>query len=353
MLADWPRGGPSCRAASSSGAGASTRTASRGGGLARCCRGTHGSWAYRVDLGPGIDRDGVFRGRRQRYRSGFATKAAAAAALAELSASVSQGSHVEASRLTVGVYLQQWLEGRTRLRPTTRESYERYLERYFVPLLGHIELGQLRAVDIERAYAEIRKGSGRGVKRKDTIEPATLLRLHSVLKAALNTAVRRKLLPYNPALAVELEQVRRPRVRPFEREELGRFLDEAGKHHLGPLFEVMALTGLRRGEAVGLRWQDVDLSRGILVVRQQIVRQRDQLVAGPPKTRTGEDRRVDLDSGTPRSRSPRTSTATCWRASAATPRSVRQRSCHGIPAWTGERRAQVVHKSHRRQRQRH
>lgn len=261
-------------------------------------RGTHGSWAYRVDLGPGIDRDGVFRARRQRYRSGFPTKAAATAALTELSASVNQGSHVESSRLSVGVYLQQWLEGRTRLRPTTRESYERYLERYFVPLLGHIELGQLRAVDIEQAYAAIRTGSGRGVKRREAIKPATLLRLHSVLKAALNTAVRRKLLPYNPALGVELEPVRRPRVQPFEPQELGRFLDEAGKHHLGPLFEVMALTGLRRGEAVGLRWQDVDLERGVLVVRQQIVRQREQLVAGPPKTRTGEDRRVDLDSGT-------------------------------------------------------
>ncbi len=60
----------------------------------------------------------------------------------------------------------------------------------------------------------------------------------------------------------------------------------------------MALTGLRRGEAVGLRWRDVDLTRGVLIVRQQIVRQRDQLVAGPPKTRSGEERRVDLDIGT-------------------------------------------------------
>ena len=261
-------------------------------------RGTHGSWAFRVDLGPGQDSDGVLQSRRQRYRSGFPTKAAAAAALAALSADVSQGSHVEASRMTVGTYLRQWLEGRTRLRPTTRESYERYLQRYFIPLLGHLELRELRAVDVERAYVEIRKGFGRGVKRKETIKPATLLRLHSVLKAALNTAVRRKLLPYNPALGVELEPVRRPRVRPLEPEELGRFLDEAGKHHLGPLFELMALTGLRRGEAVGLRWADVDLARDRLTVRQQVIRQRGGLAAGPPKTRTGEDRRVDLDSGT-------------------------------------------------------
>lgn len=167
-----------------------------------------------------------------------------------------------------------------------------------MPLLGHVELRELRAVDIERAYVEIRKGSGKGVKRTKTIKPATLLRLHSVLKAALNNAVRRKLLPYNPALGVELEPVRRPKVEPYEPDELGRFLDQATTHHLGPLFELMALTGLRRGEAVGLRWQDVDLVKGRLTVRQQVVRQKGQLLTGPPKTRSGEDRRVDLDSGT-------------------------------------------------------
>lgn len=62
--------------------------------------------------------------------------------------------------------------------------------------------------------------------------------------------------------------------------------------------EVLALTGLRRGEAVGLRWEDIDLENQRLTVRQQIVRQQGRLVAGPPKTKSGEDRRVDLDTGT-------------------------------------------------------
>lgn len=60
----------------------------------------------------------------------------------------------------------------------------------------------------------------------------------------------------------------------------------------------LALTGLRRGEAIGLRWQDVDFVRQRLTVRQQVVRHRGELITGPPKTRSGEDRRVDLDTGT-------------------------------------------------------
>lgn len=67
---------------------------------------------------------------------------------------------------------------------------------------------------------------------------------------------------------------------------------------MGVPFEVMALTGLRRGEAVGLRWQDVDLERAQLTVRQQVIVVDGARLVGPPKTRSGEHRRVDLDSGT-------------------------------------------------------
>jgi integrase len=66
-------------------------------------------------------------------------------------------------------------------------------------------------------------------------------------------------------------------------------------HRLGAVFEVMALTGLRRGEALGLRWDDVDLSRAMLTVRQQLVQVGRQREYGPPKTASGEHRVVELD----------------------------------------------------------
>ncbi len=66
-------------------------------------------------------------------------------------------------------------------------------------------------------------------------------------------------------------KARRPKVRPWEADELGVFLDSLGGHRLAPVFEVIAATGLRRGEALGLRWDDVDLERGVIVVRQQLL----------------------------------------------------------------------------------
>jgi hypothetical protein len=115
------------------------------------------------------------------------------------------------------------------------------------------------------------------------------------LRSALNAAVRAQRIQRNPAQFVELSEVRRPRVHPWEASELGRFLDYAATDRLGALFEVMALTGLRRGEALGLRWSDVDLAAAALLVKQQLVQVGRQREFGPPKTASGEYRTVELD----------------------------------------------------------
>ena len=111
----------------------------------------------------------------------------------------------------------------------------------------------------------------------------------------------------NAAIDATVPRAQRPKVRPWEPEELGTFLDSVSTHPLAPLFELMALAGLRRGEACGLRWADVDLAHGILVVRQQLVQVYGHTVRcevcrgayrgvifGAPKTASGEARRVDL-----------------------------------------------------------
>ncbi len=83
------------------------------------------------------------------------------------------------------------------------------------------------------------------------------------MHSGFNSAERRRLIPYNPATDVELPNAQRPKVRPWEPGELGTFLDYVLADEFGPIFEAIAATGLRRGEAVGLRWSDVDLDRGL------------------------------------------------------------------------------------------
>jgi integrase len=98
-------------------------------------------------------------------------------------------------------------------------------------------------------------------------------------------------------------------VNPWQPQELGAFLDHIAADPFAPIYELMAMAGLRRGEAAGLRWSDLDLSEGFLVVHQQIVQLDGQaqqcavcggqhvgMMFTPPKTSSGEARRVDLGS---------------------------------------------------------
>jgi integrase len=202
----------------------------------------HGSWYYRADVG----RDASTGRRREQRKGGFTTKAEADAALARVLAAVSTGEHRHDSRITVGAYLDTWLADRIAdgLRPSSRVMYELYVRRDLAPALGHFRLSDLRPGHVERMLRDLRT-AGRGA--------TTIRRVHAVLRSALTSAKRSRLVAYNAATDVDLPTVHPAKVRPWEADELATFLDYSAGHRLGALYEVLAFTGLRRGEACGLR----------------------------------------------------------------------------------------------------
>ncbi len=257
-------------------------------------RSGHGSWWYRVDIGPGVDEAGAFRQRRQRSKGGFDTKKEAAAALATLTAALGSGSHVDVGRMTVSTWLEDWLAGKGGLRASTVRSYRMHLDLYLIPHLGHLKLSALRTVDVERMYAAIARGNA---GRERPVGPATMRRIHSTLMSALNTATKRRLIAFNPAAHVELAQAPRPRVTVWSPAQVGAFLDHAGDDRLAALWHLVAYFGTRRGEAVGLRWSDVDLDAASARIEQQIVQLGYATAVGAPKTRSGA-RTLSLDGET-------------------------------------------------------
>jgi integrase len=135
--------------------------------------------------------------------------------------------------------------------------------------------------------------------------------------SALNSAVRRKRIPQNPAAHVELAVGRRPRplvwtdervehwrrtgerpaVAVWTPQQAGCFLDAAMSHRLYPLYHLVAYRGLRRGEAVGIRWADLQLDVGHLRITQQVIQLGWETEVGHPKTDSGE-RSISLDAAT-------------------------------------------------------
>lgn len=277
------------------------------------------SWGYVVDLG----NDPTTGKRRQERKRGFRTKAEAVAALDERLAEVRTGVVAVDQRLTLGKYLEQWLAAKelAGIRPTTLRSYRQHVESYIVPAIGSVRLRDLRATHVEHLMTMLAKpprvpgkGStiGKGQRRNPKpLSAATQRRIHATLRSALTSAKRKHLVSFNAAADMELPKAARPKVKPWEANDLGAFLDHAQKDRMAPLFEMIAMSGLRRGEAAGVRWDDINFEQARIVVRQQLVEvdgtgivcpfcggQHRQFRFGPPKTASGEARIVDLDSGT-------------------------------------------------------
>jgi integrase len=246
------------------------------------CRGT---WAYQIDY----VRDSGGR-RKQITKGGFPTKAAAKAALQDLAAVLM--SDVDVHSITVGQYLEDWLAGKHALKPKTVALYRSALDHYLIRHLGTIRLLELRPHHLDRFYAAIAIGI-----RGRPLNPSSIRRIHAALRSALNTAVRRRLVPYNPALHIELAPENPKRPKPWTAEQAQAFLRETSHERLATLYRLMLVTGLRRGEAIGLRWEDVDLDGRCLFVVQQITEVRGKAVVGTPKTKRGT-RVVPLDAAT-------------------------------------------------------
>ncbi|MDT9591588.1 site-specific integrase [Nocardioides zeae] len=130
-------------------------------------------------------------------------------------------------------------------------------------------------------YAEL------GRRDRSRLTPATLRRINATLSSALTTAVRRGLIERNPTATVELPRPHRARPTAWTAEEFSTFLRATQHDRLWLLFLMLGLLGLRRGEALALRWSEVDLVEQRLRVERSTVKVARQLVTGPPKSERG------------------------------------------------------------------
>ncbi len=191
---------------------------------------------------------------------------------------------VYGSRDTLASYLEVWLSTHVamNLRPTTADTYARLVRLHIIPHLGDVRLSDLTPSRLQVWLAQL---SSAGSPTGRILSPRTVTYAMAVLRAALNDAVRLGVLERNP-----FQRVRAPRPRPrivesFSLEQVRRL--ESVEHRLSPLFNFLWQTGLRIGEALALRWDDVDLDRSSLRIRRSAAEVSGKMIVGPPKTIAG------------------------------------------------------------------
>ena len=211
---------------------------------------------------------------REHGEGGYRTQREAKARAAEILADASRGRHVTPGRLTVADYLLgEWLEARATadISPGTLDVERTMIESGVVPHVGDILLQKLTARDLDRLYRILRERGGRGGR---PLKGKSIRNTHAMLSKAMGDAVRRGHFVANPVSAVDPprkdDSVERTA---WTRDEVRTFLEVASGDRLASIWRLALTSGLRRGELLGLQWDDVD-GGTVSVARQVLVRPR-------------------------------------------------------------------------------
>jgi integrase len=249
-------------------------------------------WYVVVDVG--VDVGGR---RRQKWHGGFATRREAEIARARIVNDLHTGSYVAPDRITLSEWVRQsWLPMiESRIKPSTFDSYRSNMETHVLPAIGSRPLQQLTAAMLNTLYGELLSRGG----ERGPLSPKTVSYIHTIVHKAVADAVDAGVLLRNVAERAKPPRPnrRQPReIQCWKAQELARFLELVRGTRLEAAWRLAAMTGMRRGEILGVRWRDLDLDAARLSVRNAVVTVSYAVLESTPKSH--QARVVDLDSET-------------------------------------------------------
>ncbi|MGE7427148.1 tyrosine-type recombinase/integrase [Bacillus thuringiensis] len=211
-----------------------------------------------IDIGP----DPETGKRRQKWFSGYKTKKEAENDVAKKITELNEGTFVEPSKVTLKDYLIQWLEiKKMSVEKSSLSRYKSNINKHIIPSIGMISLHKLNVMHIQRCYQ---------TALNNGLANNTILFLHRTLKAAINLAVKQNIISKNPATFAEIPKKEKSSIQIWTEEEVKQFLlhSQESRYHIGYLLAIT--TGMRLGEVLGLRWQDVDFNNHTVTINQTV-----------------------------------------------------------------------------------
>ena len=197
----------------------------------------------------------------------------------------------KAGKYTVGIWMDEWFENyaKIKVRPSSHQTYRGYIDNHIKSSIGKIPLEKLTSLELQKFYKKLLT-SGR-IDRIESkhqakgLSPKTVRNIHQIIASAMKLAKEQKLILTDPTEGCALPKLEHREMKTLPVEQLQSFLREAKDSGVFELYYLELATGLRRGELLGLKWEDIDLERDDLRVRRQIARINGEVVEAPLKTK--------------------------------------------------------------------
>jgi len=257
-------------------------------------RKTATGYSWQVIVEAGVDGEG---NRKRLYRTVDGTKKDAEKVLTQLLSELNQGTLIEPSKLTLQEYLREWMKTyvEPNLSPTTVDGYRVNIEKHIIPSIGHIKLQTLTPLHLQRFYKD-KLNSGR-LDGKGGLNPKTVIYIHRNIREALDHALRMQLVPRNVADLVTLPKTKQYKAAVYDEKQLLHLREVAKQNEDMELpVNLAAVLGLRRGELLGLKWQNVNFESRSITICDNLVPTSKGTLTKAPKSENSK-RTVDIPEG--------------------------------------------------------
>ena len=188
-----------------------------------------------------------------------------------------QGIYIKDNKITLSQFIDRFMEdiGAHTLRPKTIDSYWFLINKHIKPEIGDLRLTQLRPDHLQSLYSK---------KLDEDLSKRTVQYIHAIIRRILNQAVKWDLIIRNPTDAVTPPVPAKKAPVTLSEDQVRIFLESVKDHRWYPIYVLAVATGMREGEILGLRWQDVDLNQGVVSVNQTVENISGHLSIGQPKS---------------------------------------------------------------------